>query len=170
MKHSARTLHERLHSMRLLGQQLYRARYFRGHGVHSPYVYSIVRKVFMQSKLTAPTSDLHDALKARGVARRRCVQLQNLVAHCGYRTWSIDSLAESPFILCSLAIGTEELRHYADYAREHGSTLCILAPYDNPARKAMCRALVEEHPSTSVDKRGYLLLFNNHLPKQVFIM
>ena len=31
-----------------LRNRLSRARYFRGHGVHSPFVYDIVRSVFMR--------------------------------------------------------------------------------------------------------------------------
>ncbi len=170
MRRSGRTLRQRLQQLRLVGEQLYRARYFRGHGVHSPYVYGIVRRVFMQSKLTAPTTDLYDALMARGVARKRCVQLQNLMAHCGYREWSMDGMASCDMLLCTLAVSPSELRHYAAYAREHGTTLCVLDPYKGSERRDMCRAIVAEHPSTTVDNRAYLLVFNNHLPKQKFIL
>ena len=42
------------------------------------------------------------------------------------------------------------------------------APAD-AARERMCRMLVAEHPTTTVDMRTALLLFNNgHLPKQHF--
>lgn len=34
-----------------LKNRLVRARYFRGHGVHSPFVYAIVRQVFMRHDL-----------------------------------------------------------------------------------------------------------------------
>ena len=167
MKRSGRTLRHRL---QLVAEQLYRARYFRGHGVHSPYVYSIVRKVFMQSRLTAHATDLHDALMAKGVAHRRCVQLQNLVAHCGYHSWKIDNMERCDFVVCTLAVASAELRDYAAYAREHGITLCIMSPYKCAERRDVCRAIVAEHPSTTVDNRAYLLVFNNHLPKQKFIL
>ena len=39
-----------------LRNRLSRARYFRGHGVHSPFVYTIVREVFMRREL--PPFDL----------------------------------------------------------------------------------------------------------------
>ena len=52
-----------------LRNRLSRARYFRGHGVHSPFVYDLVRQVFMRDSLLPGPRDLHDALLARGVSR-----------------------------------------------------------------------------------------------------
>lgn len=170
MKKSGRTLKQRLYGIKLVAEQLHRARYFRGHGVHSPYVYSIVRKVFMQRKLFALGTDLYDALMERGVARHRAVQLQNLVAHCGYTSWRVDRMEHCDMLLCTLDVAPAELRDYAAFARREGLTLCILSPYKERVRKAACRAIVDEHPSTTVDNRAYLLVFNNHLPKQKFIL
>lgn len=167
MKRSGRTLRQRL---KLLTEQLYRARHFRGHGVHSPYVYDIVRKVFMQSKLFATSTDLHDALRERGIAARRCVQLQNLVEHCGYDSWRLDTMEDCRFVVCTLDTTYEHLAEYAAYAREHGITLCIMDPYNNANRWRVCKDIIDEHPSTTVDNRAYLLVFNNHLPRQRFTL
>lgn len=38
-----------------LRSHLARARFFRGHGVHSPFVYAIVRQVFMKTELPKAT-------------------------------------------------------------------------------------------------------------------
>lgn len=170
MKRSGRTLKQRLYGLKNLPTHLRRAQHFRGHGIHSPYVYDIVRKVFMQRELVAPSRDLYDALEARGVAIRRCTQLQNLVAHCKYSSWAIDSEASCDLIVCSLATTFDHLERYAEYARERGATLCILAPYNNADRLRVCRAIVAGHRSTSIDNRAYLLVFNNHLPRQRFIL
>jgi hypothetical protein len=170
MKKSGRTLKQRLYGLKHLSSRLKRVRHFRGHGVHSPYVYDIVRKVFMQSKLVCEQRDLYDALVGRGIAQRRCVQLQNLVAHCGYDSWRIDSMEECNFLVCTLDSTNDSLEGYAAYAREHGFTLCILDPYSNANRWAACSRIVEQHRSTTVDNRAYLLVFNNHLPKQVFVL
>ena len=66
-----------------LRNRLSRARYFRGHGVHSPFVYTIVREVFMRRELLPGDRALYGALLEAGVSRRRAVQLQNLAIHCG---------------------------------------------------------------------------------------
>lgn len=170
MKRSGRTLKQRLYGLKHLSSRIKRARHFRGHGVHSPYVYNIVRKVFMQSNLVSERHDLYAALKEYGIAERRCVQLQNLVAHCGYETWRIDTIEECAFIVCTLDTTYDKLQPYVEYAREHGVTLCIMDPYNNANRWEVCRGIVERHPSTTVDNRAYLLVFNNHLPKQVFVL
>lgn len=168
MKRSGRTLKQRLYGLKHLSSRLSRARYFRGHGVHSPYIYNIVRQVFMCSKLSGEEHTLYDALQAKGVAKRRAIQLQNLVQHCDYATWSIDEVSAVPFIVATLDTPSEMLSSYATCAREHGATLCVMDPYYNAERWSVCERLIDEHPSTTVDNRAYLLIFNNHLPLQRF--
>jgi len=166
MKRSGRNLKQRLYDLKHLPSYLRRARYFRGHGVHSPYVYGVVREVFMRRELLRAEHPLHDRLLELGVPRRRAVQLDNLVVHCGYDSWAVDSLERVDMIVATLATTYEHLEEYARYAREVGATLCIIAPYNNAQRWGVVRSLIEAHPSTTVDNRGYLLVFNNHLPRQ----
>lgn len=42
--------------------RLVRMRHFRGHGVHSPFVYAIVRQVLMRRTLLGADTSLRDAL------------------------------------------------------------------------------------------------------------
>lgn len=168
MKRSGRTLKQRLQDISYLPSYLSRARYFRGHGVHSPFVYDIVRKVFMQRALFATSSALYSALMDKGIAERRAVQLANLAEHCGYDSWSIDTLDKKQMIIATLDSSSTELARYAEYARENGATLCIINPYNNRERWEACLGIIDAHPSTTVDNRAYLLVFNNHLPKQRF--
>ena len=53
-------------------------------------------------------------------------------------------------------------------AGEAGHTVAVMSPYDGRVRQALCAQIVAQHRSTTVDNRGYLLIFNNHLPKQHF--
>ena len=151
-----------------LPSYLSRARYFRGHGVHSPFVYDIVRKVFMQGKLQNTDSALYSALLSKGVAKRRSVQIANLAEHCGYDSWCIDTMEQKQMIILTLDTHYTELARYAEYAREKGATLCIVNPYNTRERLNVCLDIIDAHPSTTVDNRAYLLVFNNHLPKQRF--
>ena len=66
-----------------LRNRLSRARYFRGHGVHSPFVYNIVREVFMRGELLPGDRRLYRALRGAGVPERRAIQLQHVAIHCG---------------------------------------------------------------------------------------
>lgn len=170
MKRSGRTLKQRLYGLKHLGGYIKRARYFRGHGVHSPYIYNIVRQVFMRHKLIGAQHDIYDALIAREVPRRRAIELQNLATHCDYPTFSIDSIEPAAMIVATIAIPAEELMRYAERARETGTTLAIMSPYHTAERWGVCRKIIDSHTSTTVDNRAYLLIFNNHLPKQRFAL
>ena len=168
MKRSGRTLRQRLQDLSYLPSYLSRARHFRGHGVHSPYIYKIVRQVFMQRKLQESCKPLHDTLVSLGIAERRAIEIANLVRHCEYTSWDIDTKGEGEIIIVTLATRYPELEAYAAYARERGATLCIMNPYNNRERWQVCSNIIDTHPSTTVDNRAYLLVFNNHLPKQRF--
>ena len=151
-----------------LRSHLARARFFRGHGVHSPFVYALVRQVFMQSELADGDRSLYDALRERGVCQRRAVQLQNLFRHCGYERFGLNCAADTDLCIATVDTPLDRLPQLAETARRQRSTLCIMEPYADAERRDCCRRLTAEHPSTSVDNRGYLLLFNGALPKQHF--
>ena len=173
MKIRGRNIKLRLYGLRNIPTNIKRARYFRGHGVHSPFVYAIVRQVFMCSKLyEGSATDLYDALMARGVAKRRAIQLQNLVSHCRYERYAIDcpleQMADVDMVIATADVCPAELAKMAERARETKCTLCIMSPARDKKRDMICREIVEAHKCTSVDNRGYLLVFNNHLPKQKF--
>lgn len=115
---------------------------------------------------------LYDALMARGIPQRRAVQLQNLMTHCGYESFDIDrepdSALRSDMMIATVAVAAERLKAMAALAAEMRSTLCIMAPAADRRRDDACREIVEAHRCTSIDNRGYLLIFNNYLPKQRF--
>ena len=172
MKISGRNLKQRLYGLSRIPSNIKRARYWRGHGVHSPFVYGIVRQVFMKRSLADQKRDLYDALLGEGIAERRAVELQNLMTHCNYETFALDCVPTSADGCC-MVIATKktpasELAAMADEAKQSGSTLCIIAPVYDRERNAACKEIVEKHLCTSVDNRAYLLIFNNHLPKQRF--
>ena len=127
----------------------------------------------MCSKLyDGSATDLYDALLLRGVAKRRAIQLQNLMSHCRYERYAIDcaleQMAEADMVIATTAVCPAELAKMAEKACEAKCTLCIMSPSLDKARDRACMAIVESHKCTSVDNRGYLLIFNNHLPKQKF--
>lgn len=173
MKITGRNIKRRLYGLRNIPANIKRARYWRGHGVHSPFVYAVVRQVFMCSKLyDNSATDLYDALLEMGVAKRRAVQLQNLMTHCRYERFAIDcaieQMAGNDLIVATTRIEPELLSRMADEARLQKSTLCIISPSLESKRDGVCREIISEHQCTSVDNRGFLLIFNNHLPKQKF--
>lgn len=151
----------------LLRNRLSRARYFRGHGVHSPFVYALVREVFMRRDLLPGDRALYHALTGCGVGRRRAVQLQNLAIHCDYATFGLNR-AGADLCIATRDLSRAETLALVRAAAAEGHTAVVMAPYEGRERQAMCRQIVAAHPSTTVDNRAYLLVFNNHLPKQHF--
>lgn len=150
-----------------LRNRLSRARYFRGHGVHSPFVYDIVRCVFMCGHLLPGGRALYNELLALGVSHRRAMQLHNLMIHCGYTSYAVDR-AGSQLCIASPRLSRTETLALVREAACAGETVVLLSPYEGSVRQALCGQIVAEHRSTTVDNRGYLLIFNNHLPKQHF--
>ncbi len=150
-----------------LRNRLSRARYFRGHGVHSPFVYDIVREVFMRDGLLPGDRTVYEALTAAGISRRRAVQLQNLAIHCGYGSFGLNR-ADAELCVATRDLSRAKTLALVRAAAEAGHTLAVMSPYDGHVRQALCAQIVAQHRSTTVDNRGYLLIFNNHLPKQHF--
>lgn len=169
MKITGRNLKHRLYGLSQLPFRMARARYFRGHGIHSPFVYNMVRKVFMRRTFLDSRRELYNALIAADVPRGRAMQLQNLVAYCNYGQFGIDTLDNAAqLVICTRRFPTARLHEAYEVCRSHDATLCIMSPYYLRDRQNVCRALTEHHASTVVDNRGYLLIFNNRLPKQHF--
>ena len=165
MKVSGRNLARRL---MLLGNALSRVKHRRGHGVHSPFVYSLVRKVFMPNSLDERLgSALYDSLRGAGVAEKSARQLHNLLPHIEGQSYSINEVE------CDLSIlladyPTEQLRSAYEEAKREGLTLAICQPYLNRERQNEIKGLIDEHRSTTIDNRAYILFFNNRLPKQYY--
>lgn len=168
MKKSGRNIKERMLRLSILGNRISRIKHYRGHGVHSPYVYNLVRKVFMCKALPQDRENLlYKALVDCNVPVRRAVELQNMLYHCEAESFSIDSTTA----LGQLHIATtpQPLSEYEKLlaeAAKQGTTVVVLNPYLNREHRTTCAELIMRHHSTSVDNRGYIIFFNNHLPKQ----
>ncbi len=70
----------------------FRFRYRKGHNIHSPFVYNLVRDVFMpkQSQLLCPDDDLLDKLNSFNVKPRHVQRWCQLKTYLGLNTFAID--------------------------------------------------------------------------------
>ncbi len=153
-----------------LKRQITRLRHRRGHGVHSPYIYNIVREVFMRRKSLCGQAPLYEALISLGVRSKRARELENLRHHCGFSTFGVDSMEPLDMVICTEGLAPEKIMRIAELATQSGTTVVVLSPHLNPVRGALCDTIVARHISTTVNRLGYLIIFNNHLPKQHFTL
>ena len=106
--------------------------------------------------------------KCATVLRKRIrLQLQNLMIHCGYTTFGLNR-ADAEFCVATCGLPRPATLALVRAAAEAGHTVALMSPYDGCERQALCGQIIAGHASTTVDNRGYLLIFNNHLPKQHF--
>ncbi len=121
----------------------------------------------MRHDLLPGDHTLFQTLLAAGISQRRAMQLQNLAIHCSYATFGLNR-ADVDLGIVLRQIPSDEITSLMRAAAENGTTLAIILPHDGRERQALCRRIIARHDSTSVDNRAYLLVFNNHLPKQHF--
>lgn len=121
----------------------------------------------MRDALLPGDRELYRTLCGAGVARRRAMQLQNLAIHCGFGTFGLNR-ADAQFCILLPHLSRVETLALVSAAGEAGHTVAVMSPYDGRERQMLCRQIVAAHRSTTVDNRGYLLIFNNDLPKQHF--
>lgn len=163
MKINGRTLKCRL---QLLGNRISRIKHHNGHGVHSPFVYGFVRKVLMTKTLCEESGTaLYDSLIAVEVTEKRARELHNTLCYIEGQSYSINEV-ESDLSILLADYPTEKLREAYEEAKREGVTLAICQPYLNRERQNEIKALLDEHRSTTIDNRAYILFFNNRLPKQ----
>lgn len=98
---------------------------------------------------------------------RRAIQLQNVAIHCGYGTFGLNR-ADAEFCILTRDLPRAETLALVAAAGEAGHTVALMSPCEGQDRQMLCRQIVAAHRSTTVDNRGYLLIFNNNLPKQHF--
>jgi hypothetical protein len=150
-----------------------RFKHYRGRKVHSPFVYGIVRNAIMKTTPQGSDHGLFRELRGRGFSVKRAAQLQNLYTFRGYES-AVFAPHDSPLAagtLCFLvpSLSEEGTRELVESARGTGATLCLVWPYESRERRRLARDLVARHGGTSVDNRGFLLLFTDpRLPKQHF--
>lgn len=72
-----------------------RIRHLRGHGIHSPFVYSLMREAIIVRKVLGD-GGLYGELIERGVRKKAARQLNNLHVFCSSPGYRITEKAEPP--------------------------------------------------------------------------
>lgn len=145
---------------------LSRLGHFRGRDIHSPFIYSIVRNVFIQNRLHSKAATIFEQLITINIDRSVAIEIANIAHHCNISRIAIDRNDNSAgMIICSPRSSAQEVEAIANSAAAIGTAVVILSPYK---RKELCNMLLKRECSTSIDRFSYLVFLNNHLPKQHF--
>ena len=155
-----------------------RVKHYRGYGVHSPFVYGLVRhSVMMKSSIVGDDCSIFEGLRELGVSRKRATQLQNMCTWAGYKSAcyltdanrAVGALDAHTVCFVMPDYPMELTVELCQKAAEAEAVVCVMKPYDSRVRSKACKELIRNHIHTSVDNRGFLLLFfNPHQPKQHF--
>ncbi|MCC8035818.1 MAG: hypothetical protein LIO77_07820 [Rikenellaceae bacterium] len=144
----------------------FRLRHVRGHGIHSPFVYGIIRNALIFGKGFSGDKDiLYTFLRTVGVSRRTAMQLQNLHNYCEYgrtvihydqRTEirGIDSGTLRVFAGSCTADTIEALKD--KFGGEEG-TVVVISPRSRKERAEICKELAHRGDCITIDNRGYIL-------------
>lgn len=121
-----------------------RVRNFRGHNVHSPFTYALIRGAILPRRLSGTDDTFYRAALSAGLPRRAAIRLQNLRDHCPDHRWIVVDADQTP-----------------PDPQAGKSIRCILHPRLTKNRFETCRKLIAAHPGTSIDNRAYILLFDD---------
>lgn len=155
-----------------------RRRQSRGHGIHTPFVYSLSQEVFKRRDKGRCGGELYEELKTQLNTRERTAcELQKIYNHCGIKDYLIiDTLSrerEHNYPESSITIVREpEIGappHLDSFIGADKKLLAVIEPHKNRERAKLCNKLIEENRCVTIDRFYYLLLiFNNKLTSQHF--
>ena len=137
-------------------------RHWRGHGIHSPFMYGIVRNVFMKSRITGGDTALYEALRGERIGKKNAVKLQNLYTHCRMDGYTLVLL---PDVTMETVVAT------AREAAARRGCLVLLSPHRSARCRRLARQIREHYPCVSVDRRLMMIyFFNPKLQPQHYII
>lgn len=146
-----------------------RLRHFRGHGIHSPFVYDLVREVFVSHKKLINKSELFGSLRRAGVDRRTAERIQNFHDFCvsgGDGTHSGMPPADSRFMV---VLGDASHREVDKIVSQPDVTFVVVYPYKDRRKLNSCMNIAEGGSRLTIDAKSVFIVFERRqLPKQHF--
>ncbi|GHV00432.1 hypothetical protein FACS1894159_06140 [Bacteroidia bacterium] len=149
-------------------------RHFRGHGIHSPYAYNLVRNTIYKRHVVGSDHSLFEAMRSMKMPRRSSVQIQNIMHHLHCTSWRIVSgvgdmagLGAETLVLTHPDIDKEGLLKVFRCVKQGGGSMIVIFPRSNSYRHAICRRLCRKGEFMSIDNRRFTLMqFSPKLPRQ----
>ena len=149
-------------------------RHFRGHGIHSPYAYNLVRNTIYKRRIVGHSRELYDAMRALKMPHRASMQIQNIMHYlrctsfCMVGTASeIKNYDSETLYLTDPYISTDALMKVMHGVRRAEGSMVVVFPRTDGHRHSVCRRLSATEEFLTIDNRRFTLWqFSHKLPKQ----
>ena len=141
-----------------------RIHHFRGHSIHSPFAYSLVRDILMKPPTAHYTGPLHDLLLREGVPAKYAFQIDSLIKYYDLDGFAVNNTDRSNVDKSSILLtatpscNAEELL-LLERSAMPSDIFCVCMPRKSRTRRNVCRKLIERHGGLSIENKVTLLLF-----------
>lgn len=137
-------------------------RHSRGYGIHSPFLYRVVREAMMPQRVKGGDKALYEALRAKGVGSRAATRAQNLLNAMGYTSWSIDEPNgnDRGLAVATQACEPQTIAAMVEGLNERSGAVCVIHRLGDKKRRAICKSLIGRHHCLSASKPTMKLYFS----------
>ena len=153
----------------------FRLNHWRGHGIHSPFMYRLVREVLVKRKVSYNPHTLPENIMNYNLLKRDTLFIRNLYAFLKYPNSIIAGEGRPDhrtFCVAPMDTPPEKIGELINAIDRNGNNECCVAVLGvNKSREKyqLCRELIQKETCVSVDLyRTYLFLFDKRLQKQYY--
>lgn len=146
-----------------------RIRHYKGHGVHSPFAYGIVRNVRMNTVPIPDGTPLYAHLRSIGIGNKTAEFIQRLYTYMKCSECEIDGRTIEGMATATDGPGMTILTPAMDEcisaemqiaAHSERRIVVLTEPRKTLLRYKMCRTIVTSHKGLSIDCCGTIIVFN----------
>lgn len=156
-------------------RNMLRMNHWRGHGIHSPFMYDLVRNVIVKRRVSYNENSLPRNIINYNLLKRDTLFIKNLYAYLGYTECMIvgeGEPADRTFCIAPKGTPAEAIEQLIRDIETKGCNECcvaVLGVNKSAEKYRLCRAVVKSHTCVSVDiYRTYLFFYDNKLQKQYY--
>ncbi len=156
----------------ILLRNCFRMNHWRGHGIHSPFMYRLVREVIVRENPRKTGRPLPESIAARLLSERDAAFLRNLYGYLDYPRCIVAG-EETPenrtLCIASADVSPEAIGQLIGRIRNDHDECCVAVLGINKSydKYRLCKKLIREENCVSVDLyRTCLFIYDARLRKQ----
>lgn len=151
-------------------RNLFRVNHWRGHGIHSPFMYRFVREVIVKRKPGCSPNKLPEGILRHNLLKKDMLLARNIYEYLGYDRCIVAGEApvqDRTLCLAPSDISTEIIEQALLQAEDLECCVTILGVNKSHEKYKLCRRVMREKRCVGVDiYRTYIFFFDNRLQKQ----